>query len=87
MLKVSFEAPKVGVSQEVKNLFKKKERVKKDQQLKLWTHKERVLVGLILAATLLFSAYFWYKGQGRLPSFSVGGIGDFGFGQKVMLDK
>lgn len=84
MLKVSFEAPKFGVTDEVKNLFKKKERVKKDQPLKFWTHKERVLVGIFLTITILLSAYFWYKGQGKFPAFSISG---FGFGQKVILGK
>lgn len=84
MLKVTFEAPRFGVSQEVKNLFKKKERVKKDQPLKFWSHKERLIVGVLLSATILLSAYFWYKGQETLPSFGFAGAG---FNQKVILEK
>lgn len=83
MFKVSFEGPKFGITDEVKDLFKKK-KDKKDAPLKLWTHKERVVVGVILALTLLGSAYFWYSGQNRLPSID---FGSFGFEQKVILEK
>lgn len=69
MLKVSFEPPKFPLSAEVTNLLKNQDRQKKKKQEPLsWTHKERVLVGVILALTILASLFFWYKGQGFLPT-------------------
>lgn len=55
----------------------------------VWTHRERVLVGIILALTILASVYFWYKGQGKLPEFKIGSpnFGGFGLNQTVILEK
>lgn len=83
MLKVSFEKPKFAIAEEVKAFLKKDGRKKKEER-KPWTHKERLLVGALLALTILGSIYFWYKGQERLPSFDFGGIN---FGETVIIEK
>ena len=86
MLKVTFEKPKIGIAQEVQNLFKKEGGRKKKEVQKPWTYKERLAVGVILVATLILGVYFWYKGQGSLPQlqFNFGGIG---FGETIILEK
>ncbi|MAG59180.1 hypothetical protein CMO96_00085 [Candidatus Woesebacteria bacterium] len=81
MLKITWEKPEIA--DEVKDLLKKPSK-KKDEPHKFWSHKERTLVGVIFAATILFSIYFWYKGQGKLPEVNVGG---FGLNETVVVEK
>ncbi len=86
MFKVTFEKPKIGIAQEVQNLFKKEGGRKKKEVQKPWTYKERLLVTTILLVTLVLGLYFWYKGQGKLPSFSFN-LGGFGLGETIILEK
>lgn len=86
MLKVTFEKPKIGIAQEVQNLFKKEGGRKKKEVQKPWTYKERLVVIAILLATLVLGLYFWYKGQGRLPNFQFN-MGGFGLGETIILEK
>ena len=87
MLKISFEKPKLsmGVSEETKNLLEKVGKRKKEKP-KPWTHKERILIALFLVLTILASAYFYYKGQGKLPKLNFD-FGGFGFNETVILEK
>lgn len=75
MLRLSFESPKLGVADEVKNLLKKSPKPKKEPQF--WTLKERIIVGSILTFTILLSIYFWYQGQGKLPNINFPEVGGF----------
>ncbi|MBI2007250.1 MAG: hypothetical protein HYS83_00910 [Candidatus Blackburnbacteria bacterium] len=88
MLKITFEKPKIsiGVSEETKSFLEKAGRAKKKEKPKPWTHKERIMVALFLAATVLLTLYFYYKGQGRIPEFNFN-LGGFGFNQTVILEK
>jgi len=45
----------------------KRERKKKEPQ-KPWTLRDRLVVGGVLLATFFLGAYFWYKGQGQIPT-------------------
>ncbi|MDO8503915.1 MAG: hypothetical protein Q7S60_04485 [bacterium] len=87
MLKVTFEKPKIGIAQEVQNLFKKETGRKKKEVQKPWTYKERLVVAAILFVTLGLGLYFWYKGQGRLPQFPSFNLGGIGFGETIILEK
>lgn len=88
--KVSVEKPQFGVSDEVKNLMKKPPKAKKDELPQFWSHKERLLVGIILAITVLGSIYFYYKGQGKTPDFNFSSpsfnFGGFGLNQKIIVE-
>lgn len=90
MFKISFEPPKFGVVDEVQNLLKKPPKPKKDELPKFWSHKERFLVGVILAATILLSAYFYYQGQGEIPEFKFSApsfnFGGFGLNQTIIVE-
>lgn len=79
MFKVSFEPPKFGVSDEVKNLLKKPPKAKRNE-LEFWSHKERLIVGSILVLSVLFSVYFWYKGNNQIPDIQLPKLENFGFG-------
>lgn len=86
MLKVSIEKPKFEVVEEVRNLLKKEGRGKKEK-VTPWTHKERVLVAIIILLTILASTYFWYRGSGKLPQLSLPGFSN-PFGAKtIIIDK
>lgn len=90
MFRIVWDKPEVGVGEEVHNLLKRPTKKEREQRM-VWTHRERVLVGIILAITILASVYFWYKGQGKVPStfFSLPSInfGGFGLNQTVILEK
>lgn len=82
-LEIKFKKP--GVTPEIADLLKKPPKKKRDDQKdKFWTLKERLIVGAILAGTMLGSLYFWYLGNGgnlkiptnfEMPSFNFGGFG------------
>lgn len=82
MFKIQFEKPKIA--EEVERLLKKGDGRKKKEERKAWSHKERLLVGILLAATILGSLYFWYKGQGKLPSFN---LPKFEAGETIILEE
>lgn len=88
MLKISFEKPKIsiGVSEETKNLLGKVGKPRRKEKPKPWTHKERIMVGLFLAGTVLLVLYFYYKGRGELPQLNFD-FGGFGFNEKIILEK
>lgn len=88
MFRIVWDKPEVGVGNEVHNFLKKPTKKEREQRM-VWTHKERVLVGIILVITILASIYFWYKGQGKLPSVSAPSLnfGGFGLNQTVILEK
>lgn len=92
MLKIVFEKPRFlgggREESEAKNLLgdQFKSKYKKKEKPKPWSWRERALVLGILAATLLLSGYFWYKGNGRkLPSAPRLDFGDFGTSQTIEL--
>lgn len=86
-LKISFEKPSFGVSEEVKNLMKKPPKPKKDEQHRFWTLKERLIVGGILLITILGSLFFWYKGNGGKIEVNFPDFGDFGLTKTVVIEK
>lgn len=88
MFKISFEKPKIsiGVSEEARNLLGKVGKPRKKEKPKPWTHKERIMVGLFLAGTVLLVLYFYYRGRGELPQINFD-FGGFGFNEKVILEK
>lgn len=88
MLKISFERPRIniGVSEETRNLLGKVVKPRKKEKPKPWTHKERIIVALFLAATVLLTLYFYYKGRGELPQLNFN-LGGFGFNEKIILEK
>lgn len=85
MFKVSFEPPKFGVAQEVKNLLKAPPKSKKNN-LVFWSRKERAIVGSILILSVLFSIYFWYKGNNQIPDIQLPKIENFGFGFSEVIE-
>lgn len=87
MLKVTFEKPKIGIAQEVQNLFKKEGGRKKKEVQKPWTYKERLAVSAILVITIFLGIYFWYRGQGKLPNFPSFNLGGVGLGETIILEK
>ena len=98
MFRIVWDKPEINVGEGVHNLLKKPTKKEREQRM-VWSHRERVLVGVILAVTILASVYFWYKGQGhndgnalwqgKLPELKVGSpnFGGFGFNQTVILEK
>lgn len=89
-LKISFEKPSLDVHEEVKNLMRKPLKAKKDDLPQFWSHKERLLVILILAVTILGSVYFYYRGQGKTPEFQISvpsfNFGGFGLNQTITVE-
>lgn len=88
MFRIVWDKPEIGVGDEVHNLLKRPTKKEREQRM-VWTHRERVLVGIILTLTILASVYFWYKGQGTMPNFQIPSInfGGFGLNQTVILEK
>lgn len=90
-LKISFEKPDLEVHEDVKQMMKKPPKPKKEAPPLFWDTKQRIIVGIILAVTLLGSLFFYYKGSGALPqiniqmpSFSLGG---FGINETIIIEK
>lgn len=81
MLKISFEKPKIA--EEVERFLKKGDGRKKKEERKSWSHKERLLVGALLALTVILSIYFWLKGAGHLPEVV---LPKPEFGETIILD-
>lgn len=91
MFRIVWDKSEVGVGEGVHNLLKKPTKKEREKRM-VWTHRERVLVGVILAITVLAGVYFWYKGQGEVPggtSFKLPSInlGGFGINQTIILEK
>lgn len=84
MLKLSFDPPKFGVTQEVKNLLRKPPQ-KKNESGKFWTLRERIIVAAILIFTVLISIYFWYAGQNKTPNIRIPEIGGFSLNGTVEI--
>jgi len=88
-LKVSFQKPSF-VDEEVKNLMRKPPKFKKDDLPQPWSHKERLLVVIILVITILGSIYFYYSGQGKTPEFNFSApsfnFGGFGINQTITVE-
>lgn len=70
--------------------MKKPPKAKKDELPQFWSHKERLLVGIILVVTILGSIYFWYQGQNKIPEFQLSvpsfNFGGFGLNQTITVE-
>jgi hypothetical protein len=84
MLKISFEPPKLGFAEDIKNVLRGQEEKRRNQAKKVfaWTNKDRLLVLAVLLLTVLASLLFSYRGYGKLPKIKFNG-----FSETVTLEK
>lgn len=86
-LKISFEKPSFGVSEEVKNLMKKTPKPKKEEKPRFWSLKERLFVAAIFLISILGSIFFWYQGNGAKFDIKLPNFDDLGLTETVVIEK